>query len=190
MQADKDLKLYKVLPKYISALRDESNGGDISVYMVNAGKDDRPFIGIVTLCNSRNYFIPLTSYKERFRYLTAKEPDFTPIYKSGKMIAAIEFNKMIPVPLNQIRPLDLESHKHDNKSLLIKKALRKYECNWCNQHKDEIQLKAQKLYDMVINHDASYKNINYCVNFSDLERICDQYECLHSPQHHDYLNDN
>ena len=31
----KELKLYKVLPKYIDALRDESNGGETTIYIVN-----------------------------------------------------------------------------------------------------------------------------------------------------------
>ena len=174
-----ELKLYKVLPKYIDALRDESNNGDSSVYMVGNGKDDRPFIGIITVCNEYTYFIPLTTYKDRFKYLTAKEPDFTPIYMNGKLVAGIEFNKMIPVPLNQVRPLDIEIHNHDGIALKKKKILRKYEYTWCNSHKDEIIQKAQKLYTMYLTKDSAYKNIAYCVDFPSLEAICRKYAYEH-----------
>ena len=183
MNFSNDLMLYKVLPKYIEALRNIENGGDESVYMVNDGKENRPFIGIITLCNSYNYFIPLTTTKERFKYLTSREPDFTPIYKKGKLIAGIEFNKMIPVPLNQIRPLDLEIRRHDNNKTRENKMIRMYEYEWCNNHKNQIIHKAQHLYDMYINKDASYKNIKYCVDFIRLEVICRQYEIKCPPQY-------
>lgn len=180
---EEELYLYKVLPKYIDALRDEENGGDKSVYMVAEGKEDRPFIGIVTICNSRYYLIPLSSYKERFKYLTTKEPDFMPIYCKGKLVAGIEFNKMIPVPLNQIRPLDIIVRKHDSKRLIDKKELRKYEYEWCNRHKDAIIRKARSLYDLFGTKDPDYKNIKFCLDFYKLERICDEYEKKHMPQH-------
>lgn len=91
---------------------------------------------------------------------------------------------MIPIPLNQIRPLDIIIHKHDSENLKSKKSLRQYEYYWCNQHRDEIQQKAQKLYDMYTRRDPQYKNIQYCVNFLSLEIICDQYNLTHAPQHY------
>lgn len=178
-----ELKLYKVLPKYIELLRDESKGGDESVYIVDGNKSNRPFVGIVAVFNDCNYFIPLTSYKKRFKYLTAKEPDFTPIYRNGNLVAGLEFNKMIPVPLNQIRPLDMEMRKHDSDKRKEAKELRIYEQNWCNKNKDLIIDKATKLYNMYVNKDKNYKNIKYCVNFPKLEILCAKYSSLHQPQH-------
>ena len=115
--------------------------------------------------------------------MTAKEPDFTPIYRSGKLVAGIEFNKMIPVPLNQVRPLDMELRKYDTSRNHEAKLLRKYEYDWCNSHKDAIINKAQSLYSMYIKKDSNYKNIKYCLDFPSLEIICKKYEREHPAQH-------
>ena len=39
-----ELNLYRIVPKYIDALRDETNGGDKRVYDVRNGKEHRPFV--------------------------------------------------------------------------------------------------------------------------------------------------
>lgn len=106
-------KLYKVLPKYVERLRDESVGGDNRLYKED--KESRPYIGVV-LENGQKYCIPITKYKERFHYLTNDEPDFMPIYRNGQMVAGIEFNRMIPVPDNQIREQDLNITQKDIKN--------------------------------------------------------------------------
>lgn len=178
-----ELRLYKVLSKYVEALRNKDNGGDETAYRVDKDKENRPFVGIITFCNGRNYFIPLTTPRERIKYLTAKEPDYTPIYRKGQLLAGIEFNKMIPVPLNQVRELDIESREHDSRSNRWEKERRRYEIVWCNKHAEEIVRKAEMLYRMRINNDPSYKNIAYCLNFPALEAICDEYEKNHPKQH-------
>lgn len=61
--------------------------------------------------------------------------------------------------------------------------MREYEYNWCNAHKDEIVKKAQNLYTMYIDQDIKYKNIKYCLNFPELEKICIQYELEHPAQY-------
>lgn len=38
-----------MVPNYIEALRDENNGGDLSVYKVDGNKGNRPFVGIITI---------------------------------------------------------------------------------------------------------------------------------------------
>ena len=176
------LKLYKVMPQYIEALRDKSNGGDATIYIVN-GKENRPFVGIVAVISGYNYFIPLTSYKPRFHYLTNKEPDFMPIYRNGRMVAAMEFNKMIPVPLNQVRLLDTKIRKHDPEGRKQAKELRIYEEKWCNNHAEEIEKKALILYKMYADKDKSYKNIKYCIDFQQIEKLCSEYEKKHPAQH-------
>lgn len=175
------LKPYKVLPKYVATLRNE-NIGDKGLYMVDGNKENRPFVGVVAIINECNYFIPLTSYKDRFRYLTAKEPDFTPIYRKGRLVSALEFNKMIPVPTNQIRPLDMNIRNHDTEGRRKAKELRIYEQNWCNEHKEKIREKAISLYNMYVNKDDNYKNIAYCSDFPRLEKICKMYEQNHPPR--------
>ena len=78
------LKLYRVIPKYMDALRDESNGGDRRVYLVSDGKEHRPFIGVITVCNGQKYCIPLTINKDKFRNMRDKI-DFSRIIINGKI---------------------------------------------------------------------------------------------------------
>ena len=61
MVKDKKLQLYRVIPKYIDALRDEANGGDLRVYKVSEGKEHRPFVGIITEFNGQNNFVIFSS---------------------------------------------------------------------------------------------------------------------------------
>lgn len=177
---DDFFELYKVLPKYVKYLRDESIGGDSRLYKED--KEARPYFGI-TLRNGQRYCVPITKYKKRFHYLTNKKPDFIPIFKNGKMVAGIELNKMIPVPENQIRVLDINITKKDIKNGYDDdKRLRSYERNWCMTHREQIQAKAQLLYDSYISNNISDTNIPACANFPQLETICNQYAQSHPSQ--------
>lgn len=181
-------KLYKVLPKYVEQLRDESIGGDSRLYKED--KEDRPYIGVV-LKNGQKYCIPITKYKKRFHYLTNDEPDFMPIYRNGQMVAGVEFNRMIPVPDNQIREQDLNITQKDIKNGRDgNKELKKYEEKWCKARKTQITDKAQKLYERYVSKDITYENIDNCVNFQSLEKICHDYTIKHPSQHIDKNNTN
>lgn len=60
-----DFKIYKVDMKYIRNLHNI----DDKVFSVSpqAGKDNRVFIGIVLVCGSHKYCIPLSSPKEKHK---------------------------------------------------------------------------------------------------------------------------
>lgn len=88
MKQEYVLKLYRVIPKYIAALRNEKNGGDKRVYMVADGKEHQPFIGIITVCNGHKYCIPLTSHKNKFEKMRDKI-DITRIVINGKVRGAV-----------------------------------------------------------------------------------------------------
>ena len=62
----KRLSLYTVNMKYIRNLH---NQGDDRVFSVSpqTGKSNRPFVGIVIICNNKQYCIPLSSPKDKHR---------------------------------------------------------------------------------------------------------------------------
>ena len=110
MEKRKDeIKLYKVDPLYIKALRDESKGGDSRAYKED--KTQRPYVGVVTVCNEQKYCIPLTSNKEKFSKMTGKI-DISLIVIQGKIKGAVEFSRMIPVDKYDPPNLEGRSTKH------------------------------------------------------------------------------
>lgn len=103
--SEDSLNLYRVIPKYTKVLQDEEKGGDKRVY----GKDNRPFIGIIAVCNGQKYCIPLTSAKDKFDNMKGTI-DFGIIKINGEIKAGIEYGRMIPVEDYLLRPLDTKEH--------------------------------------------------------------------------------
>lgn len=168
-----ELKLYKVRPKYIKELLKV----DKRVYY----KDERPFIGIVVVCNGQKYCVPLTTPKEKFSNMKGRI-DFGLIKKDGQIVAGIEYSRMIPVEEYLLRKIDTEEHKHDSANNKSEKLLRKYELEWCNLHKEDIVNKVNVLYNTYISG-IEFKRRKNCLDFPLLEKVCNEY-CKRHPQQH------
>lgn len=168
-----ELNLYRIVPKYIDALRDETNGGDKRVYDVRNGKEHRPFVGVVVVCNGQKYCIPLTSYKKRFENMRDKI-DITRIIIDGEIKGAVEFSRMIPIEDAQLRNLDMLYHKHDTEGQRQNKNNRIETLKWCREHSDDIVNKANVLYNMYISG-QDFKRKKDCLNFIALEEVCKKY---------------
>lgn len=181
MVKDKKLQLYRVIPKYIDALRDEANGGDLRVYKVSEGKEHRPFVGIITEFNGQKYCIPLTKYKPKFKVI----PNGITIMKieiNGRIVGVIEFSRMIPVNDNVLRPLDLTFHKHDTVEQKQEKQLRCDESHWITEHSEEIISNAKNLYKKYVLGEEFKRKVD-CLNFPELEKVALKYAKEHSSQH-------
>lgn len=176
-----ELKLYRVIPKYVSALQDENNGGDRRVYNVGGGKESRAFIGILTVCNGQKYCIPLTRPKDKFKNMKG-HIDFGTITDNGKIIAGIEYSRMIPVEDHLIRPLEMDEHNHDTDNQKAMKRLRRKEAIWLKENREEVVNKANVLYNKYISGEK-FKQRTGCLNFPALEKICKEYCQIHTPQH-------
>jgi len=183
-----DLMLYRVTPKYIDALQDEANGGDSRVYNVRAGKEHRPFVGVITVRNGQKYCVPLSKYKPKYKVLPDNET-LMRIYIDGKIVGALQFSRMIPVEDAQLRPLDMAAHPHDTKNQKAEKELRVKETIWCHQHQKEITDKCTALYDLYISN-IPFRGRQYCLNFPEMENVCRKYNKTHIPQHHKQEKDN
>ena len=60
-------------------------------------KEKRVFLGIVVLCNSREYIIPLSHPKEKHQKMKPKADFDKIVNKNGKLLGVLNYNLMIPV---------------------------------------------------------------------------------------------
>ena len=77
----KRLRLYKLDMKYIRDLAKK----DDNVHSVSpqVGKDNRPFVGIIIVCDNKKYCIPLSSPKPKHQKMK-NDIDFMKIIKKSK----------------------------------------------------------------------------------------------------------
>ncbi len=166
-----ELRLYTVDMKYIRNLQNK----DSRIYSVSPqiGKDDRPFLGILLVCNDHKYCVPLSKPKDKHKEMRDKI-DFKRIIIDEKIIGVINFNLMIPVEENQLREIDTEIHKHDNRDTRRRKQRLKKELEWCNEHSRELENTANVLYEMY-NSDKQFSARERCADFKKLEKECEKY---------------
>ncbi|MBQ8924175.1 MAG: type III toxin-antitoxin system ToxN/AbiQ family toxin [Lachnospiraceae bacterium] len=167
----KEFKLYRIDIKYIRNLQNI----DKRVYSVSpqTGKEYRPYLGIIVICKKQKYCIPLTSFKDKHNNIRDKI-DFSKINIDGTDIAAINFSRMIPVEDKQLKEIDLKIRRHDSNNLIERKNLLKAELNWCNEHSEDIENKANVLYKKYISGEY-FKRKKDCLNFIQLEEVCKKY---------------
>ena len=136
------------------------------------GKEKRPFVGIVILCESKKYCIPLTSPKPK--HLTMKnDKDFTRMFdENGEMIGCLSFNNMIPVSDSVLSPVNMKLHpemrEHERKYV----SLLNDQLDWCNENQEAIIRKAEKLYRLITeNPDKLPLLTKRCCDFIRLETV-------------------
>ena len=100
----KRLNLYLIDMKYIRNLAKADD--HVMSVSPQAGKETRPFVGIVIVCGTRKYCVPLSSPKPKHSSMK-NDVDFTKIMDGDKLIGVLNFNNMIPVAESCITPLNL-----------------------------------------------------------------------------------
>ena len=174
------LSLYTVDMKLI---RNYHNQGDDHVFSVSPqiGKITRPFIGIVVVCDDKQYCIPLSSPKAKHN--TMKNTiDFHRIFDSnGKLIGILNFNNMIPVRSDVLKKIELTIQPHDSESVRHYKNLMIDQLNFCQQNQDIIVSKANKLYQMIQKGDANALLKRRCLKWSKLECILERFASISEP---------
>lgn len=139
------------------------------------GKQRRPFVGLVVVCDSRNYCIPLSSPKPKHQRMKSAA-DFSRICdKNGKLIGALNFNNMIPVEDSVIRPVDMVIRSSDDAATKRYKGLMNDQLDWCNANADVIVRKANRLYELVTKHpERARALVQRCCDFKRLESALDK----------------
>lgn len=135
-----------------------------------AGKESRPFVGIVILCNKRKYCIPLSSPKAKHKSMK-NDIDFTKILDGEKLIGVLNFNNMIPVEENCLIPLNLRITEKDDVTIKNYKKMATKQLDWCQKNQEAIIKKANKLYSLVQSEKANHLLKKRCCNFSKLEKV-------------------
>ena len=161
----KKFKIVKVDYKYCDFLRIYDNK-----VPYNAGsKELRPFIGILFFVGKCEYFAPLSSPKLKHKKLK-NNLDLLKIDNGN--YGVVNFNNMIPIPLEECELIDIENEENENYRNLLYKQI-----DWCNE-KNNINIilnKAQNLYYKVINNKLPESIIKRCCDFKMLEEKSKKY---------------
>lgn len=165
--------LYTVNLKYICNL----HNADDHVFSISpqVGKEKRPFVGVVIICDNKQYCIPLSSPKEK-HYSMKNSIDFHRILDStGKVIGVLDLNNMIPVRSDVIQKIDIRINSNDSPAERHYKNLIIDQLTFCQKKQEIIVAKANKLYCMVEKKNASMQLKRRCLNWKKLELVLDKF---------------
>lgn len=169
------LKLYNINIKYIRDL----TAVDDNVMSVSPqiGKENRPLVGVIVICDKKEYCVPLSSPKPKHDKMK-NDLDFSKIIdRNGKLIGVLNFNSMLPVDRSLISEVDLSISKSDPSRLAEYKHLMRDQLKWCNENIDNIIKKANKLYRFVtLTPEKSYNLTRRCCDFKKLEGILEKWK--------------
>ena len=168
------LNWYIMKKEYIKYLKKFDN----KVQDIEYINKSKPYIGIVFNINNFNYYVPISSCKNKY-YSMSENIDFVKVTEGRKILAAINLNNMIPVPEENINLLDYQNiseyfsfRNEIDKQKYI--ALLRKEIAIINQRKDDILRRAKRLYELKYKF-PNYKVSKRCCNFKLLERKCNEY---------------
>lgn len=161
-----EMQFYIVSDAYIACLRSV----DASVFPNY--NEARPYIGIMLEVAGHKYLAPLTSYKPKHDKIKDNSLAVFKLHEPGNpanKLGMIQLNNMIPVVMSEVRLLDVKAldKKYQN---LLNNQLR-----FIKGHQAEIQARAAKLYDFVVNR----KHPHWCglsCRFTDIEAACVAFE--------------
>lgn len=166
-----DFKLYKVDMKYIRNLHKIDN--KVLSVSPQIGKDNRVFVGIIVVCDTHKYCIPLSSPKKKHNKMK-NSIDFSKIIVNGKLLGVLNFNLMIPIEDNQLQEIDTRIFKRDRENIKYYKHLCELELEWCQRNSEVICNKANVLYKRYCSNEI-FAGKDRCLNFPRLEVECEKY---------------
>lgn len=169
------LKWYVVDNQYVGYLK----SFDDKVENINYNERLKPYIGIVITINKIDYYVPITSVKEK-HYKMNEDMDFIKIMENDRILGVLNLNNMIPIDKANVKLLDYKeidkyrNFKNDKeKSLYI--SLLSFELDLINDKIDKIKSNAVKLYNEKSSRPNS-KISKRCCDFKLLEEKCKEYE--------------
>ena len=153
---------------------------DPKVEKIDYGNRFKPYFGVVLGINGINYYMPVSSPKDKHRTMKNSK-DFLKIHDKDteELIAVLNINNMIPIPSNYIKKLDYEQvHLYRIFESELAKSqyidLLRKELNVINSMSEKIQNNAIYLYE----HYKKFPNdklSSRCCNFVLLEMKAQEY---------------
>ena len=126
----------------------------------------RPYIGVILKIEEFNYFAPLFSPKKsHLKY--SNNPTYM---KIGTNYGIIRFNNMIPVPISELKYININSIE-DKKYRMLLIA----QNHFIKLHTEKILKKALKLYTWVTINEKEFF-VNLSCNFKLLEEVSKMYK--------------
>lgn len=169
------LRWYIVKKDYVNYLQKYDNKVENIDYKVKL----KPYIGIIVKINDFNYYVPISSVKEK-HYNMKEDMDFMKISKKGKILGVLNLNNMIPIldeDISILKYKDIEKYRNFNsekdKKLYI--SLLNFELNLMNKKASKIRKFALKLYKEKQNNPNS-RISKRCCDFKLLEKMCVLYK--------------
>lgn len=171
-------ELYIVDMKYVRNLKNiekQKTGRTNTILSVSSQthKQGRPFVGIVQMINGINYCIPLSSIEEKEKYINMSENITCRKIRddTGRVIAILNINNMIPVWDEYISKFIIDSSPYDNHEQIKYKLKCKQELDWCNHHASEIIRLSSELHTIICEN-KPFKKRNICPDYLELEKEC------------------
>ncbi|KPD21246.1 type III toxin-antitoxin system ToxN/AbiQ family toxin [Idiomarina abyssalis] len=158
------MKFYIVNDDYIKHLK----GADEKV-RENKGK--RPYIGVIFEINKVEFLAPLTSYKAKHDKIPDTYPLIFKMYELGNetnKLGMVQLNNMLPVLSSERELLDLSTLDSKYRNLL------NIQQQYLRKHREDLQKRAAKLYQIVLKGHAKGL-INNCCDFRELEAAMKSY---------------
>ena len=166
------LSLYLVDIKYI---RNLAHADDLVMSVSpQIGKSNRPFIGVIVICDDKQYCVPLSSPKNKHQTMK-NDVDFMKIFDGEKLIAVLNFSEMIPVRPDVIQPFNMRPAPSDDEKTRHYKKMTSKQLSFCQKNQDVIVRKANKLYDLITSGKGSYNLRKRCCGFARLESVLARY---------------
>ncbi len=162
------LNLYLIDMKYIRNLAKADD--HVMSVSPQIEKETRPFVGIVVVCGTLKYCIPLSSPKPKHASMK-NDVDFTKIMDGEKLIGVLNFNNMIPVDESCVIPLNLRISGKDDAATRKYKKMAVKQLDWCQRNQESIVKKANKLYVLVQSEKVSGFLKRRCCDFKRLEKV-------------------
>ena len=154
------IRLYNVKENYISYLR------SFDSKVLHNKNEKRPYVGVVCVVNSTNYYVPLASPKKKYMHMSNSK-DFHKI--AGGKYGVINFNNMIPIDDDKLIKINIQ-----NETDKFYRNLLQNQYNALITIENTICKKASGIYNLYVtknelsSNDAKIKS--RCCNFPLLEK--------------------
>ncbi|MBQ3825565.1 MAG: type III toxin-antitoxin system ToxN/AbiQ family toxin [Spirochaetaceae bacterium] len=135
----------------------------------------RKYVGILTKINGFQYFVPMSSPKEKdYENGKIRKNNLTTIYMRSKekLYGTLRFNCMIPVPKNE-----LSEYKINDEGDFSYKMLMLSEYNFCKANREKIEKTAKNLYAKKCSlSETVFPLAKIVIDFKKVENACLHYK--------------